>query len=159
MSIKELLKTVYQEDMVTVASEKASATIFSFPEAKVRVNPDPPLVRALQSRMNELCALEKGWDGYGGQPVSHHRMSFGANLLGSICSENTPTPSLVPGSDGTVQIEWHENFCDIELDILDAFEVSVYCHDIKDNIEEEFDLSSDFSALAKWIQKLEENRA
>lgn len=111
-------------------------------------------VKELESRFNELTSLEIGWDGYAGRPVSFTCAVFAANLLERICIENVSVPSLVPGSDGTLQIEWHENQYDIEIDILGAHNVVATRFDLTTEQEETFNLQSDFSVLADWVSDL-----
>ncbi len=115
-------------------------------------------MRELESRFNELTSLEVGWDGYAGRPVSFTCAVFAANLLEQICIENVSAPSLVPGSDGTLQIEWHKNQYDIEIDILGAHNVVATRFDLTTEQEETVDLQSDFSVLADWISNLATDR-
>ena len=62
------------------------------------------------------------------------------------------TPDLVPGSDGSLQIEWHEQDIDIELDIMNAGSVSAYLFDRRTEDEHELELSNDFVKVWDWLQ-------
>jgi hypothetical protein len=113
---------------------------------------------ALSGKFNELTALQRGWDGYTGQPVSFTCARFAADLLERLYDGALPPPSLVPGSDGTLQFEWHINQFDVEVDVLGAYEVIATRHDCLTGETEELELSSDYTALAGWISDLKQDR-
>jgi hypothetical protein len=108
----------------------------------------------LEPRFNWLTALQIGWDGYRGRPVSFTCAQFAAMLLERIYNPRVEAPSLVPGSDGTIQIEWHYNDFDIEIDILAPYQIVAYRLDCLTGNEEEFVLDSDLSVLAVWLKEL-----
>ncbi|UIY25901.1 hypothetical protein LZK76_10920 [Rhizobium leguminosarum] len=109
---------------------------------------------SLQARFNELASLEKGWDGYQGRPVIFTVATFAANLLERICIEGISEPALVPGSDGTMQIEWHKNGFDVEIDVLGPNKVVAMRYDHKSGQEEVVELENDFSVLLTWMSDL-----
>lgn len=115
-------------------------------------------MRALETRFNELTALPIGWDGYSGQPVSFTCANFAANLIERLSITDLPAPQLVPGNDGSLQIEWHRNGYDIEIDVLAPLDVVATRYDHTSSEEEELELQSDFTPLAKWIEDLMSNR-
>jgi hypothetical protein len=109
----------------------------------------------LNPRFNELTSLPMGWDGYIGQPVSFTCASFAANLIERLYLDGIPAPQLVPGNDGSVQIEWHLNNYDIEIDVLAPYQVIATRLDhISGEEDEELELQSDFTALAEWVKGL-----
>ena len=113
-------------------------------------------VDELQSRLNELTGLERGWDGYDALPVSYACASFAASLMETICVDSVPAPSLVPGPDGTIQIEWHRAGFDIEVHIRGVNDVQAYRFTHENEFEETEDLVTDFSLLADWIDELDQ---
>jgi hypothetical protein len=112
----------------------------------------------LNLRLNELTALTHGWDGYQGVPVSWNCATFAANLLERIYVAGLSAPSLVPGSDGTIQIEWHKNDYDIEIDILGANKVIATKYDHRSDAEDVLDLDNDITAIVNWIKELSTER-
>ena len=120
---------------------------------------DSQWVQELESRFIELTGLPIGWDGYQGKPISLSCAKFAANLIESIYVASVPAPKLVPGSDGTLQLEWHLNGFDIEIDVLAPFEVVATRHDHVTEAVDEIDVQSDFSELAEWVIALGEERA
>ena len=113
---------------------------------------------ALVGKFNQLTALRLGWDGYTGRPVSFTCAMFAAQLIERLFDEAIPPPSLVPGSDGTLQFEWHMNGYDVEVDVLGDYNVIATRYDCLDGTEEELELDTDFTALAGWISELKVDR-
>ena len=107
-------------------------------------------------RLNHLVALKVGWDGYRGRPVSFSCAHFAVSLLKQVCSANASAPSIVPGSDGTLQLEWHQNKYDVELDILAPNKVLAMRYHIETEITEEEVLQNNFAVVRRWIEELGE---
>lgn len=110
----------------------------------------------LKSRLDELTSLPVGWDGYTGQPVSFQCARFVANMLERLCQDDVPAPSLVPGSDGSLQVEWHRNMFDVELDVLGVHNVVATRVNLRTDEEEVLEIQSDFTEIAEWIRALSE---
>lgn len=108
----------------------------------------------LRERLDELTSLPVGWDGYAGRPVTFQCANFAANMLERLCQEGVPAPSLVPGSDGSVQAEWHRNMFDVELDVLGVQNVVATRVNRNTGEEEVIEIQSDFSQIVDWISAL-----
>jgi len=107
---------------------------------------------AAVEQLNELVALERGWDGYQAGPVRFDTASFALQMLESSCSEDTPCPQIVPGSDGDLQIEWHFAGGDIEVHVRGPLQVSAWS--CINGAEQELELTNDFTVLAQWISSI-----
>lgn len=117
-------------------------------------------MKALKLRFDRITALPIGWDGYAGRPVSFSCAAFAANILERLCHEfpDLPPPGVVPGSDGTVQLEWHAGGFDIELDVLGVNSVAAerYVHETREI--EEIEIRTDFSRVVQWLEELSQRR-
>ena len=73
----------------------------------------------LRDKIQELTQLPIGWDGYRGQPVHEDNAYEARKILTAfmLSSRKLPDPSVVPGSDGSIQLEWHTEGVSIELKI------------------------------------------
>jgi hypothetical protein len=105
-------------------------------------------------RLSELVGLSVGWDGYTGRPVDFAIACFAHQLTLTVCVHGAPCPSLVPGSDGTLQVEWHAGGFDIELDILAVNKVRAWRADARTGREDELELSVDFAAVYQWMTEM-----
>ena len=107
--------------------------------------------------LDELQRLQVGWDGYYGLPVSFANASFAQELLKKICSAETPCPQIVPGVDGDLQIEWHLQDVDIELHVIEPYNVWFWTNDegicVNGN---EIKLSTVYNSVLPVIRRLTE---
>lgn len=127
---------------------------------RATVNHHPSLwMKRLYDRFNEIVSLPVGWDGYQGVAVKFTTAQFAAQVIERLYVDDLEAPSVVPGSDGSVQIEWHINGYDVELDFLGPLKVSAYRFDYVSQNEEEVELESDFAVAANWIADLATDRA
>lgn len=83
----------------------------------------------ITEKLDELINLEQGWDGYNAVPVSFANASFAQALLKEVCHADTPPPQIVPGVDGDLQIEWHIHGIDVELHIVQPYNVRFWTND------------------------------
>ena len=81
---------------------------------------DSPLtLRPLQVR--KLLELPEGWDSYGAGVISDEAISGAAEVLAKLkLPSEAPRPNVVPGSSGSVQLEWHGCGVDVEIHISPA---------------------------------------
>lgn len=160
MSSSNQLRTAFQSEITLFPSREAPLTSIAPQQTYVRVpQNNSSWIIQLNDRFNELTSLPFGWDGYNGIPVSFNCAQFAGNLIERLCcTDGVYPPQLVPGSDGTLQIEWHENQYDIEIDILAPYKVIASRFDIISQEEEEFELEADYSLVAEWIHELGQHR-
>ena len=111
-------------------------------------------IRGLRARFAELTSLPRGWDGYGGSPVSRSCAVFAIEILERIYRSDVQAPQLVPGGDGTLQLEWHDQGFDIELEIMGANKVVATRYDHHSEQEEELTLEADITMIDKWMEEL-----
>lgn len=154
-----LSRAVFQDE-VAATPALASPSSTSFPQHRVNIGTETSSwMRDLESRFNEVVSLPIGWDGYGGVPVSFTTAQFAAQMIERLCVANVPAPSIVPGSDGSLQIEWHSGGFDIELDVQEPLKVEAYRLNQETNDAEELDIESDFRRIAIWISDVARVRA
>lgn len=88
-------------------------------------------------------------------PLSYGRFlaSLSENLF---ISPSLNPPQLVPGDDGSVQLEWHQKQYDIEIKIYGLYDVEAYRHNLRTGEEETIKVTTDFTVLAEWVKELYE---
>ena len=121
------------------------------------------MIKGLKEKCIELTKLEKGWDGYNAVPVKIDNANFAMSIIDQLVNPQIYRPSIIPGYNGTVQIEWCENNYELEIEITKSDEVEVLLTDLKtDEMQEEcLNLSSNedfFEILSELVYKLRENR-
>lgn len=67
---------------------------------------------ALDKRLMALAELEHNWDSYGALPISMETLCMAEHM---IKATDVPGVQIVPGSDGSVQLEWHTKELDMEI--------------------------------------------
>jgi hypothetical protein len=78
-------------------------------------------------------------------------------MLASAWPPDAPTPQIVPGSSGDLQIEWHSDTTDIELHVRGPNNVRAWRFAQGGaEFEEELSLTTDFKVVAGWLTELSE---
>ena len=68
-------------------------------------------------RLRSVSALTPGWDSYGGLPTSYSTVAKTLTFLGSVLEPLSAPPTVVPLSDGGVQLVWNRNGLSIEVTV------------------------------------------
>jgi hypothetical protein len=136
-------------------SSSAFGTLTSLPlHRRVVQDCDRNWSRSVLNRLNHLVALQRGWDGYGGHAVQFDTAAFALKLLESAFDSDVPAPQIVPGSDGGLQLEWHLEQGDIELDVEAPYRVYAWSNIAGE--EAEVQLTNDFTVVSEWLAALSE---
>ncbi len=72
-------------------------------------------------RLEDLAALAPGWDSYGAKSVAADLALAAVKFLAdvAIAAPDVHEPSIVPLSDGGIQVEWHRGGIDLEVAFSD----------------------------------------
>ena len=104
-----------------------------------------------EQRLVELCCLVRGWDGHNGRPVNRDTAEFAATVIASIMLPTVPMPSIMPLSYGGIQVEWHRNRWDVEIEISEPYHINVYTRNIDNGSETHTSLHANLSGLRNVI--------
>lgn len=140
----------------------AASSVTSFPYGgHRRVNLTDPNINDwedVKNRLSELSRLPVGWDGYNAGPMRFEVGYFAAEIIRNVCDQNTQhSPSIIPGSNGDVQVEWHHNGNIIELHIRNPYDVVAWRtnESLGENGEELY-LTTDFTVVSSWLRDFAE---
>ena len=114
-------------------------------------------LQELDEQILGLSNLPVGWDGYKGIPVTDSSTRFAKIILEQTFQPSLDAPELVPGSDGTLQIEWHQNQFDIEIEVLNDNRAIAARYDHRSKKLEEIEVNTDYSLLVNWLAELMES--
>ncbi len=100
---------------------EASGTALDFEivgPLKIRgtTGPPRPWLRSVLESFADVMQLPAGWDSYGAAPPSREAAVAAFTFLVGAMAPTTSPPSIVPMSDGGIQLEWHRNGLDVEID-------------------------------------------
>lgn len=102
--------------------------LFSTAERGADLEPDGWLDSS-ENRLDHLMELRSNWDGYGGVPVSEETRTIVLKLLYNVLSPSDAIPSLVPGTNGAVNVEWHRQGLTFEVEVEPSGRLCAYYFD------------------------------
>jgi hypothetical protein len=82
-----------------------------------KLMPMPIWFRPVADRLLRLLALPPGWDGPGTLAVDTAVVEKTLRTLFAITDQNTRSPSIAPGHDGSLQLAWYLPEFDLEIDM------------------------------------------
>jgi hypothetical protein len=115
----------------------------------------PRWLNKVLKEIDSLRYLEKNWDSYGAPRVNRQSLTEAANVLQELARPRMPAPSVVPTSDGSIQLEWHTRGIDLEVRWVSPTTVHVSLEDLRGvlaSIDDDF--RYDFLRLRAAIREL-----
>ena len=113
-----------------------------------------PTVRTLLRFLD----LPINWDSYGAVRIEVKNVLSALNLLEKVMRQNTPPPTVVATSDGSVQLEWHQRDIDIEIYVRGENRFGVFFDDALTSTTSEDEVTFDLTDLQKFIDTLSERQ-
>lgn len=98
----------------------------------------PAWIYPLVEQMESILALKPGWDGPGSQPVTSDALRASLMVLEETMARDTIAPTVVPVSDGGLQLEWHCTGVDLEVYVEHDGRLSAWCREGSREWEEDF---------------------
>ena len=147
------------DNVKNVTCVETTASESKFTESLELEQESSTLIQNLNAKLIEFTKLAHGWDGYSGIPLPLKNAKVAESVLKKIIVHRIPEPSVVPGGDGAVQIEWHINNFDLEFTVSRFGELRAWRYNVKSEVESEIRLDemekeSFFSTLSSWVSDL-----
>ena len=76
-----------------------------------------PQFRQMAEGLSELAELPENWNGYGSRRIQPAAILQASDLIEALEKLAMPVPQFVPVSGGGIQLEWHNNKCELEVEI------------------------------------------
>jgi hypothetical protein len=118
----------------------------------------PEWLKETEETLRGFATLPAGWDSYRAKSIEPHVVDAVIELLHRIVQHNTLKPAVVPTNRGGIQIEWHTQGVDLEIEITPHGRIRLLYDNPQENIEEEFELGIDTKPLADLIVKVSPSR-
>ena len=92
---------------------------------------EPRWANVLAFRAQSIGSLTRGWDGPGSVAINRRLLFEAVRIVEKalIGARNAVAPYLVPGGDGSLQIEWHEKDGELEYDLSVEGSRSIWIRD------------------------------
>ena len=103
-------------------------------------------------RMQELLDLHGDWDRRGSAAVRVDALAFTYSMLSQIMAPTTIAPSIVPLGHGGVQLLWASPSVEIEVEIVQPNEITIYHLDRATGAENEWQATTEFSGLGDLLR-------
>lgn len=120
---------------------------------RVEEGDQPIWKRQLSANANGISSLKAGWDGPGSVPISREILSRAMFYIESALKAATgdvAAPRLVPGGDGSIQIEWHTRRGELEFDLDTGGEMSIWIRDHASGAEFDGEGEKAFALFYRW---------
>lgn len=107
------------------------------------------------SCFQELLQLPEGWDSYDAYIITDAAIAGAAEILVRLqLPLETSPPSVVPGSSGSVQLEWHEGGVDVEIHISPTGSVTAFLSDATGEYEFETISQEEMARLGQTLSRM-----
>lgn len=120
------------------------------------VGGEPSWISHLTGNARRVGSLKAGWDGAGSIAISPKALFLATSNTRFALKDfpDVSAPHLVPGGDGSLQVEWHARHGELELDIGSNGQMSIWIKDHRNGAE--FDAQNEaalalFYRWAPWI--------
>jgi hypothetical protein len=111
------------------------------------------LARVLQG-FADLITLPSNWDGEGAAEIDLSAINRALAAIERILPPNAPAPSVVPVPDSGLQIEWHRNQKDLEIEFRPNGEVEFYFFDEPTGRESRGLVDRGFTNLQDYLSQI-----
>ena len=118
----------------------------------------PKWLKETEETLRGLATLPEGWDSYGAKSIEPHVVDTAIELLHRIVQHNALKPAVVPTNRGGIQIEWHTQGVDLEIEIAPHGGICLLYDNPEEDAEEEFELGLDLPPLADLTAKVSPSR-
>jgi hypothetical protein len=101
-----------------------------------------------------LATLTDGWDGSGAARIDRATINRALRAIEQLLPQDAPAPSVVPVPDSGLQIEWHRNHRDLEIEFNPRGAVEFYYFDEDTREEHEGPVGPNFVNVKKYLDRI-----
>lgn len=110
----------------------------------------------LSESVQRLAALRAGWDGVGSIPIRRTLLDEATRIVRQALSgaKNAVPPYLVPGGDGSIQVEWHQKNGELEFDLAADGSRWIWIRDHLSGQEIEGENEGAVALFSRWAPRI-----
>ena len=105
-----------------------------------------------------LLKLPAGWNSYRAKTIDVEQVGLATRVLHFLMRPDFPAPSVVPTVRGGVQLEWHRDGIDFEIETLTPENLRAYFSDEHSGREWESDIGADWAPLRQGLTEIARTR-
>ncbi len=107
----------------------------------IHFNADTPdWIPNVVENLNKFLSYEENWDSYGAERIEFDSTIFILEMLRELVDMDIPEPSVVPASDGCIQMEWHIKDTNFEIKMMPNRDTEYSFDDVRDDFEDKEDV-------------------
>ena len=138
----------------TAAQERVADSQWRITIVRQREIPSRPIQEAIRQALT-LLRLRDGWNSHSAKPVSMEAVRDAITFLIDAASEipNIAAPTVVPTVRAGMQLEWHQQGIDIEVEFGSGGPASWYAEDRTTGEISEAPVAGQENALRVWLSR------
>jgi hypothetical protein len=98
---------------------------------------DAAWMKPILATLMGFLDLPDDWNSYGAPRIDPGSIGYALSFLVKAMQAHTPKPAAIPSPTGGVQLEWHEQGIDLEVEVLPGGSFGMYFANPTDRVEEE----------------------
>jgi hypothetical protein len=98
--------------------------------------------------------LPQNWDGYGASEVREDIAQQVLMVLVEVMENDSCAPSVVPLSDGGIQVEWHRRGRNLEIEFPADETPNFYYYEDESGLESEGQIFRSYERIQTYIARL-----
>jgi hypothetical protein len=118
----------------------------------------PPWITSVVESVQALRRLPENWDSYGARPLATKSIENLMYLLWQGIQLDVTAPSVVPTVRGGIQLEWHQQGIDLEIEIPPSGRLLVSYEDIETGRDWEGEINLWDNVLPSFLELLARGR-
>ncbi len=130
---------------------------YPLPNGKVMVTlqgQPPGWVEPTLKSLGHLLRLQPNWDSYGARSINADCVWAAWQLLMAVLREDSPAPFVVPTCRGGIQIEWHTQGVDLEVEVIAPGQFHLLFEEAGSGEMWEKEMTDDVGDLVACVAKL-----
>lgn len=104
-------------------------------------------------RAIELTMLPRGWNSYDASPVSETALHRTLEFLLEYVTSGVDRPAVVPTARGGLQLEWHDNGVDVEVEMTPEGPVTFFAEDGTTGETDDVNLTGNEDRMRRWLTR------